>query len=94
MVQTSNPLLVPWPMPGNLGGFRSFSAFAEWAEWQAFVLDLSLLRTSRIASRPNSSEARYGKRPTTGNRWVASEDACCIVALWLASPRLSTRRSP
>jgi hypothetical protein len=22
--RSSNPLLVPWPMPGNLGGFRSF----------------------------------------------------------------------
>jgi hypothetical protein len=39
--RSSNPLLVPWPMPGNLGGCLSFSAFAE---WQAFVLDLSLRR--------------------------------------------------
>ena len=53
--RSSNPLLVPWPMPGNLGGFRSFSAFAE---WQAFVLDLSLRRTvpDSIASKFERSQ--------------------------------------
>jgi hypothetical protein len=24
------PLVVPWPMPGNLGGLVTFSTFAEW----------------------------------------------------------------
>lgn len=37
--RSSNPLILPWPMPGNLGGFISFSAFSQ---WQTFVLDLSL----------------------------------------------------
>jgi len=40
--RSSSPLIVPWPMPGNLGGCLSFSAFADWG---AFVLDLSLRRT-------------------------------------------------
>jgi hypothetical protein len=39
--RSSNPLVIPWPMPGNLGAILSFSAFAE---WQAFVCDLSLRR--------------------------------------------------
>jgi hypothetical protein len=39
--RSSSPLILPWPMPGNLGGCLSFSAFAE---WQAFVCDLSLRR--------------------------------------------------
>lgn len=34
-----DPLVVPWPMPGNLGGFQSFATFAE---WRRFVLQLSL----------------------------------------------------
>lgn len=33
------PLVVPWPMPGNLGGCLSFATFAE---WQNFVLRLGL----------------------------------------------------
>ncbi len=28
--QTPGPLLVPWPMPGNLGGFISFETFLQW----------------------------------------------------------------
>ena len=32
------PLVVPWPMPANLGGQVSFSTFAE---WRSFVLALS-----------------------------------------------------
>jgi len=38
--RSSSPLILPWPMPGNLGGFLSFWAFADWL---AFVLDLGLL---------------------------------------------------
>lgn len=33
------PLIVPWPMPGNLGGFVSFGEFLH---WQQFILNLSL----------------------------------------------------
>lgn len=33
------PLLLPWPIPGNPGGFISFVNFTE---WQAFVLRLGL----------------------------------------------------
>ena len=36
---SSGPLLLPWPIPGNPGGFISFANFAE---WQAFVLRLGL----------------------------------------------------
>ena len=35
---SSGPLVVPWPMPGNLGGQVSFSTFTK---WRAFVLSLS-----------------------------------------------------
>ena len=35
------PLVMPWPMPGNLGGLVSFATFAE---WRSFVLALSLRR--------------------------------------------------
>ena len=34
----SGPLVVPWPMPGNLGGQVSFSTFTK---WRSFVLALS-----------------------------------------------------
>jgi len=27
------PLAVPWPMPGDLGGLRSFAIFTEWRAW-------------------------------------------------------------
>ncbi len=37
--RSSDPLVVPWPMPGNLGGFPSFTTFAE---WRRFVLQFSL----------------------------------------------------
>jgi hypothetical protein len=33
------PLVVPWPMPGNLGGFVSFDTFAE---WRLFALQFGL----------------------------------------------------
>ena len=33
------PIVLPWPIPGNPGGFISFANFAE---WQAFVLRLGL----------------------------------------------------
>jgi hypothetical protein len=33
------PLIVPWPMPGNLGGFVSFDEFPQ---WQGFVLNLGV----------------------------------------------------
>ncbi len=33
------PLVMPWPMPGNLGGFVSFDTFAE---WQRFALQFGL----------------------------------------------------
>jgi hypothetical protein len=36
------PLVVPWPMAGNPGGFVSFANFAE---WRSFVLNLGLHRT-------------------------------------------------
>jgi hypothetical protein len=35
------PLTIPWPSPGNIGGFRSFQTVSDWRE---FVLDLSLNR--------------------------------------------------
>lgn len=35
---SSGPLVVPWPMPGNLGGQVSFSTFTK---WRSFVLALS-----------------------------------------------------
>ena len=34
---SSGPLVVPWPMPGNLGGLVTFSTFTE---WRSFVLAL------------------------------------------------------
>ena len=37
--RSSDPLVVPWPMPGNLGGFLSFVTFAE---WRRFVLRFDL----------------------------------------------------
>jgi len=37
--QDTEPFHVPWPMPGNPGGFPSFGTFAE---WRAFVLQFSL----------------------------------------------------
>jgi hypothetical protein len=40
--QSTGPLVVPWPVPGNPGGFVSFANFAE---WQAFVMNLGLRRT-------------------------------------------------
>jgi hypothetical protein len=27
------PLVLPWPMPGNLANLSSFATFAEWREW-------------------------------------------------------------
>lgn len=33
------PLLVPWPMPGNLGGFISFDTFSQ---WRRFALQFRL----------------------------------------------------
>ena len=39
---SSGPLVVPWPMPGNLGGLVTFTTFAE---WRSFVLALSPRRT-------------------------------------------------
>ena len=32
-------MILPWPIPGNPGGFISFASFAE---WQTFVLRLRL----------------------------------------------------
>jgi hypothetical protein len=37
--QSPGPLVVPWPVSGNPGGFVSFANFAE---WQAFVMNLGL----------------------------------------------------
>jgi hypothetical protein len=36
------PLVVPWPVPGNPGGFVSFANFAE---WRTFVMNLALRET-------------------------------------------------
>jgi hypothetical protein len=36
---SAGPLAIPWPVPGNPGGFASFASFPE---WQAFVLNLGL----------------------------------------------------
>jgi len=30
---SSGPLIMPWPMPGNLGGFLSFATLSEWREF-------------------------------------------------------------
>ena len=35
------PLIVPWPMPGNLASMVQFSTFAE---WRSFIFALSLRR--------------------------------------------------
>jgi len=40
--RSSGPLIIPCPMPGNLGAFVPFSTFAE---WRRLVLDLGLRRT-------------------------------------------------
>lgn len=37
--RSSDPLIVPWPMPGNLTSFQSFDTFAA---WRRFVLQFSL----------------------------------------------------
>ena len=37
--RSNDPLILPWPSPGNLGGFLSFSTINE---WRNFVLGLSL----------------------------------------------------
>lgn len=39
---SSGPLVMPWPMPGDLGGQVSFLTFAE---WRSFVLPFSPRRT-------------------------------------------------
>jgi hypothetical protein len=36
------PLVIPWPMPGNIGGLVPFATFGE---WRSFVLALSPRRT-------------------------------------------------
>src|SRR5208282_993838 len=35
------PLILPWPMPGNLASMVQFSTFAE---WRSFIFALSLCR--------------------------------------------------
>lgn len=37
--RSTSPLVIPWPMPGNMGGFRSFMEFAE---WKGFLDDFKL----------------------------------------------------
>jgi hypothetical protein len=37
--RSHDPLVLPWPVSGNLGGFRIFCTIAEWRE---FILDLGL----------------------------------------------------
>lgn len=37
--RSHDPLVLPWPIPGNPGGFRAFSTIAEWREC---ILDLGL----------------------------------------------------
>jgi hypothetical protein len=37
--RSADPLLIPWPSPGNPGGFISFSTVTEWRQ---FILQLSL----------------------------------------------------
>src|SRR6516165_8139751 len=48
---SSGPLVVPWPMPADLGGKVSFSTFEE---WRSFVLALS----PRAGVRPYFSRCR------------------------------------
>src|ERR1700730_5660673 len=37
--RSADPLLLPWPSPGNPGGFISFSTVTEWRQ---FILQLTL----------------------------------------------------
>ena len=37
--RSQNPLVLPWPVSGNLGGSRIFSTLSEWRE---FILNLRL----------------------------------------------------
>jgi hypothetical protein len=37
--RSEDPLVIPWPVSGNLGGYRQFSTITEWRE---FILDLCL----------------------------------------------------
>jgi hypothetical protein len=30
--RSSDPRVIPWPMPGNLGALRTFADFAEWRD--------------------------------------------------------------
>jgi hypothetical protein len=80
--RSSNPLLVPWPMPGNLGGCLSFSAFAE---WQAFVLDLSLRRAvpDSVASKFERSQKLHLLAWIDGDLFMAGE-LIALTALELA----------
>ena len=43
--RAGDPLIVPWPMPGNLVGFVSFETFAE---WNAFIERWSLRQGSPL----------------------------------------------
>ena len=52
------PLIVPWPLPGNLGGEVRFSTFAE---WRSFILALSLGRAVAeiVASKFERAQKLY-----------------------------------
>jgi hypothetical protein len=39
VVPLPDPLFLPWPMPGNLGGWLTFDTFAD---WQKFMLRFDL----------------------------------------------------
>jgi len=43
--RSTSPLVIPWPMPGNMGGFRSFMEFAE---WKGFLDDFKLSDRVRV----------------------------------------------
>ena len=52
------PLIVPWPLPGNLAGAVRFSTFAE---WRSFILALSLGRAvpEIVASKFERAQKLY-----------------------------------
>ena len=52
------PLIVPWPMPGDLGSMLQFSTFAE---WRSFISALSLCRAvpEIVAAKFESAQKLY-----------------------------------
>lgn len=47
--QSAGPMLMPWPMPGKIGGLVEFATFAEWRD---FMLLFAWHRRPRLVFSP------------------------------------------